>query len=102
MAIELCLEASGFVVQAIEVGWVDHTVMRHLSRRFQAADDRVDELDVNVLADRLPIEQATAVWLVDVCGADYRTGATEMRTSHDQFTRLVSGARQSIRAELDV
>lgn len=101
MAIELCLETSGFVVQAIEAGWVDHVFVRRVSQRLSRATNPADDIMVKDLADELSTEQATAVWLVDVCGVDYSTAAAEMSISATDLARTVAEARRSIRSGLD-
>lgn len=46
---------------------------------------------------QLPIAQVEALWLIDVCGSDYATAATQTRSTTLEFTKRLHTARRSIR-----
>lgn len=48
-------------------------------------------------ADRLPLEQAHALWLVDVCGLTYTQAANETGTTPKRFAKRLHAARSTIR-----
>lgn len=56
--------------------------------------------DVRSSAAALPYEQATTLWLVDVCGCTYVEAAIEMRSSRTDVEHHVAAGRQSLRREL--
>lgn len=47
--------------------------------------------------DRLPIDQAHALWLVDVCGLTYAQAANETGITPRRFTKRLHAARSTIR-----
>ena len=51
---------------------------------------------VREAADRLPIKQAEAVWLVDVCGLSYADAASAAGVSRDTLARRLHRARRFI------
>jgi DNA-directed RNA polymerase specialized sigma24 family protein len=52
---------------------------------------------VHHAADRLPLEQAHAVWLVDVCGLTYAQAADETGITPKRFAKRLHAARSTIR-----
>jgi predicted DNA-binding protein (UPF0251 family) len=50
--------------------------------------------------ERLPFDQAHALWLVDVCGCTYDQVAHETNTSRTTIAGRVDNGRQSVRAML--
>ena len=47
--------------------------------------------------DRLPPDQARALWLVDVCGLTYAQAAVETATTPKRFANRLHTARTTIR-----
>lgn len=63
--------------------------------------DRFDEhWSIRTAASQLPIREAEAIWLVDVCGCSYTQAAAEARTSPQTIACLVSRARPAIRRNM--
>ncbi len=55
---------------------------------------------VRFSADRLPLAQAHALWLVDVCHTTYTQGAIETGTTPKRFAKRAHVARTTIRNTL--
>lgn len=53
--------------------------------------------EVRAVAAGLPIEQAGAVWLIDVCGCSYDAAAAALDVPRDELAATVSAARRAIR-----
>ncbi len=51
-------------------------------------------------ADRLPLDQAHALWLVDVCGLPYAQAANETGITPKRFAKRLHAARSTIRKAL--
>ena len=51
-------------------------------------------------ADRLPLDQAHALWLVDVCGLTYAQAADETGITPKRFAKRLHAARSTIRKAL--
>lgn len=51
-------------------------------------------------ADRLPFEQAHALWLIDVCGLTYAQAAEETGITPKRFARRLHAARTTIHKAL--
>ncbi|NNF63098.1 MAG: sigma-70 family RNA polymerase sigma factor [Acidimicrobiia bacterium] len=63
--------------------------------------DRLDrQWSIRTAASELPIREAEAIWLVDVCGCTYAQAAEEARTSPQTISSLVSRARPAIRRNM--
>ncbi len=58
------------------------------------------EAAVHHAADRLPLDQAHALWLVDVCGLPYAQAATETGITPKRFAKRLHAARSTIRKAL--
>ncbi len=122
MAIDLCIESAGWVAHFVEAN-VGHSFLplRHGARMRQTADETaanppVDiDIDTNTdtkdqpldaaaqiraVAADLPIEQATAVWLIDMCGCSYDVAAAALGVSRDELAAQVTEARRTIRNTL--
>ena len=61
------------------------------------AEHETFESAVRHATDRLPLDQAHAVWLVDVCGLTYAEAAAETDTNPKRFTKRLHTARTNIR-----
>ncbi len=55
------------------------------------------EAAVRHATDRLPLDQARALWLVDVCDLTYAQAATETGTTPKRFATRLHAARTTIR-----
>lgn len=49
----------------------------------------------------LPLDEARALWLVDVCGLTYAHAAREATTTPGTIAMLVSSGRTRLRSRLD-
>ena len=122
MAIDLCIESAGWVAHFVEAN-VGHSFLplRHGARMRQTADETAAnppvDIDTNTDTDTkdqpldaaaqiravaadLPIEQATAVWLIDMCGYSYDVAAAALGVSRDELAAQVTEARRTIRNTL--
>lgn len=71
-------------------------------RRSAPPDPRLAEHEpfetaVRHATDRLPLDQAHALWLVDVCGLTYADAAAETHTTPKRFAKRLHTARTTIR-----
>jgi DNA-directed RNA polymerase specialized sigma24 family protein len=104
MTVELCHAGILELGCLIDLGWIQTSAWLTTalpSRRPTHAitDDGLVER-VRAAADQLPVEQAHALWLVDVCGATYAEGATEIGVTPTAFASRVHSARDAIRRTL--
>lgn len=101
---ELCHNGLIDLSCLLDTNWVQPSAWLTAAAPSRAATPRTDDVDfdasVRAAADRLPAEQAHALWLVDVCRASYTQGALETGTSPDRFARRVHAARSNIRRTL--
>ncbi len=103
MALDICVESYGMMVQALDTGLMNHlsTWTARAERRYRSEPAIVEGLhEVKEHADGLGFAEARALWLVDVCGCNYAEAATEMRISRDELAAFVAGGRTRIRAGL--
>lgn len=70
---------------------------RSAPRDLSPAEHDTFEAAVRHAADRLPLDQTHAVWLVDVCGLTYAEAAAETRTTPNRFAKRLHTARTTIR-----
>lgn len=101
MAIDLCIEGSGWVIHAIDGASNALTVLRrftaftHRPATSVLPCDRAEQ--TRRAASQLPIDQAQAIWLVDVCGYSYSAAADVIDADHETVAARVSRGRQNIR-----
>lgn len=67
-----------------------------------SADDSIVAFanQVRKATERLPFDQAYALWLVDVCGCTYDQAANETNTSRTTVAERVADGRRFVRAAL--
>ena len=104
MTVELCHAGIFELGCLIDLSWIQTSAWLTTavpSRRPTTAitDDAFVER-VRAAADQLAVEQAHALWLVDVCGATYDEGATEIGVTPTTFASRVHSARDTIRRTL--
>lgn len=108
MAIDLCIEGAGWVVYAIDGGVSDLlSTIRSFVTNSSPRDGSSSEVSntatgtlstpVHVAAAELPLEQATAIWFVDVCGYSYAEAGTAIGVSRETIEHWIREGRQSIR-----
>ena len=61
------------------------------------AEHETFDAAVRHATDRLPLDQAHALWLVDVCGLTYAQAAAETGTNPKRFAKRLHTARTTIR-----
>lgn len=105
MAIELCIEGSGWMLHAIDGGASNMmTALRQFlpfaprSTVVNAPADRAEQ--TRRAAAELPIDQARAIWLVDVCGYCYADAAAVIDDDLETVAALVGHGRQAIRRQV--
>lgn len=107
MAIDLCIESAGWVAQFVEASVV-HPILplrRSVSRVAQTStvehhepDDRSATVAViREAASDLPIDQAKALWLIDVCGCGYDEAAETLGVDRAELAGRIGDARRAIR-----
>lgn len=115
MALDLCLESAGWVAQYIEANAANPLTMLRWSSKTDGRSTEttsssvqpgpdigpVDEITVRQAAAGLPIDQAKAVWLVDVCGYRYSEAAASVGVNRIEMAERINAARQSIRHNLE-
>jgi len=65
-------------------------------RRGPSSDEAFADA-VFVAVDTLPIDQAQALWLVDVCGCSYQQAAIEASANQAAIARRVRRGRETVR-----
>ena len=98
MAVDLCVETYGAAVHLMDRvlldSWFRQTVASIRPATWFSTDEVVEA------TEQLDVRAARAVWLVDVCGADYATASAELRTSRERFAPLLADARRQMLDEL--
>lgn len=107
MALELCLEAAmGLAGQSADT--LTANLFVRFGRRDAAVrldDDRADD-DIafrEAVAASLPAltaSEASAVWLVDVCGASYAEAAASLGSTPETVASTIRSARRRIHADV--
>ena len=99
MAMDICVESYGIVVQALDTGFVSHlsNLGFRADRRQRTHLEVQDPSPVKQHADELPFRQAQSLWLVDVCGCSYDQAAAEMRIDRVDLAASVAAGRTNIR-----
>ena len=108
MALDLCLEGAGWLVMMMDTNASDvarffrrpapvsPTVVIPPAEPTAAIDERRDRH--RAAAASLPIREAQAIFLVDVCGYDYDRAAAALNTDRDDIAVRVGVGRRAIRA----
>lgn len=115
MAIDLCIESAGWVAQFVEAN-AGHSIpplRRSLRSRSLTTETTASitspaafdegpstEALIRTTAAELPIDQARAIWLIDMCGCSYDEAAATMGVTRDELATEVTSARQAIRSGL--
>ena len=106
MTLNICIDSYGVALHLMDVMFA--TGMCHPStaaseRECPMVDDFGDGFDVRVRSavDELPIEQAQAVWLVDVCSCSYDEAAREVGISRTQLCARVAEGRRFVRYAIE-
>ncbi len=105
MTAELCHLGLIEIGYLLDAGWLQTSAWASTAfprRRTSPTDSGPAEHDtfdaaVHHAADRLPLEQAHALWLVDVCGLTYAQAANETGTTPKRFAKRLHAARSTIR-----
>lgn len=113
MALDLCIEGAGWLLMMVDTNAPD--MARFLPRRSAATpapipaatpktavaaspDDRRQR--VRTAAAELPLDQARAVWLVDVCGYRYAQAADALAIDSSEVAARLAAGRQTIRSSI--
>lgn len=112
MAIDLCLEGAGWLLMMVDTSAPG--VAGLLPRRSAptavapqptgttrpktsvAASPNDRRQQVRMAAAELPIDQARAIWLVDVCGCRYDDAAAALQIDRDDLAARVAMGRRAI------
>ena len=105
MTAELCHLGLVDVGCLLDAGWLQTSAWASTAfpRRRTAppnpspADHETFDAAVRNATDRLPLDQAHALWLVDVCGLTYAQAADETGITPERFAKRLHAARISIR-----
>lgn len=112
MALDLCIETYGAMGASLDLQMAKSLLLTSSSLRPSVRRERSNPNSVGQLphpafvasvkraADRLPIDEAHALWLVDVCGHDYIGAAAESGVDRERFAERVATARRRIRREV--
>jgi DNA-directed RNA polymerase specialized sigma24 family protein len=111
MPVDVCVESYAAFVHAVDAllstTWFMHTRVASANGsdptwlRSEFFDSRRSFTDlVRQQVDALPIEQAHALWLVDVCDCSYEQAAAEIGASVPVIAGRVRSARRQIRHRL--
>jgi hypothetical protein len=98
LRIKSCL-AFGHSVDALWVGTV-RNVLTGFGRRGEESAAIPAVPTAREAAGELPMEQAAAVWLVDICGSSYADAAVELGCSREVIATSVAAGRVQIRQRL--
>ena len=98
MAIEMCVETYGAAVHLMDRMFLDSWFRQTVASVRPAT--RFSTGEVVEATERLDARSARAVWLVDVCGADYATASAELRMHRDRFAPLLADARRQMLDDL--
>ncbi len=110
MALELCIESTGWIAQFAHAnGWESvATLVRSGASTRRGANPSGSMPDISdrrreairQTASSLPFEQAQALWLVDSCGYGYADAAEIARVDRSTMAERVANGRRSIRERI--